>query len=75
MFLIRGAKYPLNLKKLYSSLPRAGSGKSTLLKILAGRAAPGEDSGLSGMVIYNEKTVSEVQNSRLIAYVCGQLNK
>jgi len=46
-----------------------------LLKILAGRAAPGEDSGLSGMVIYNEKTVSEVQNSRLIAYVCGQLNK
>ncbi|KAG2630033.1 hypothetical protein PVAP13_3KG516603 [Panicum virgatum] len=52
-----------------------GSGKSTLLKILAGRAAPGEDSGLSGMVIYNEKTASEVQNSRLIAYVCGQLNK
>ncbi|CAN6348072.1 unnamed protein product [Urochloa humidicola] len=52
-----------------------GSGKSTLLKVLAGRANPGQDSGLSGMVIYNEKTVSEVQKSRLIAYVCGQLNK
>ncbi|CAN6338630.1 unnamed protein product [Urochloa humidicola] len=52
-----------------------GSGKSTLLKILAGRADPDQDSGLSGMVIYNEKTVSEVQKSRLIAYVCGQLNK
>ncbi|CAN6343362.1 unnamed protein product [Urochloa humidicola] len=52
-----------------------GSGKSTLLKILAGRADPGQDSGLSGMVIYNEKTASEVQKSRLIAYVCGQLNK
>ncbi|KAL6623571.1 hypothetical protein ACP70R_033450 [Stipagrostis hirtigluma subsp. patula] len=52
-----------------------GSGKSTLLKILAGRVDPGKDSGLTGMVVYNDKTASEVQKSRLIAYVCGQLNK
>ncbi|CAD6267446.1 unnamed protein product [Miscanthus lutarioriparius] len=52
-----------------------GSGKITLLKILAARADPGQDSRLSGIVNYNEKTTSEVRKSRLIAYVCGQLNK
>ncbi|TVU49709.1 hypothetical protein EJB05_01035, partial [Eragrostis curvula] len=52
-----------------------GSGKSTLLKILAGRADPANNSGLTGTVAYNDKTASEVQKSRLIAYVCGQLNK
>ncbi|KAL6847372.1 hypothetical protein ACP4OV_023225 [Aristida adscensionis] len=52
-----------------------GSGKTTLLKILAGRVNPGKDSGLTGTVVYNDKTASEVQKSRLIAYVCDQLNK
>uniref|UniRef100_J3NE90 ABC transporter domain-containing protein n=1 Tax=Oryza brachyantha TaxID=4533 RepID=J3NE90_ORYBR len=52
-----------------------GSGKSTLLKILAGRIDPGKDHGLTGMALYNDKTAYEVQKSRLIAYVCGQLNK
>ncbi|TVU32503.1 hypothetical protein EJB05_24234, partial [Eragrostis curvula] len=56
-------------------LGQPGSGKSTLLKILAGRADPGNNSGLTGTVFYNDKPASEVQKSRLIAYVCGQLNK
>uniref|UniRef100_A0A0D9Y0H1 ABC transporter domain-containing protein n=1 Tax=Leersia perrieri TaxID=77586 RepID=A0A0D9Y0H1_9ORYZ len=52
-----------------------GSGKSTLLKILAGRIDPGKDHGLTGMTMYNDRTAYEVQKSRLIAYVCGPLNK
>lgn len=52
-----------------------GSGKSSLLEILAGRERGGKGSVMEGVVTYNNLSASEIQLSRLIAYVGGQLNK
>lgn len=52
-----------------------GSGKSSLLEILAGRERGGKGSVMEGVVTYNDLSPSEIQLSRLIAYVGGQLNK
>ncbi|KAJ4836594.1 hypothetical protein Tsubulata_030481, partial [Turnera subulata] len=49
--------------------------QSSLLEILAGRTKMTKNTIFDGMVKYNNKNATEIQLSRLIAYISGQLNR